>query len=152
MRLLLLTASVPLPPTMLLVLLTASITSITFYPVVNSLPDPSSTVPLVVSSLHGPSSPVSAVSQTTELLHLFFNSFACPNRTVSPIDNSPPPPPYPSNTFAPLVSSSLVPPMLLPLFLTASQSPLALLLNVVNNLSGLSNTVRHIKHVVCRNS
>ena len=29
--------------------------------------------------------------------------------------------------------------MLLPLFLTASQSPLALLLNVVNNLSGLQH-------------
>ena len=72
----------------------------------------------------------------TPALAPVFNSLPCPNRTVSPVVNSLS---APSDTVAPLGNSSLTSPMLLPLFLTDSQSPLELLLNVVNNLSDLQH-------------
>ena len=104
----------------------------TVAPVVNSLSGPSRAVSPVVHSFSGPSSLVSAVVNSLPVpstVAPVFNSLPCPNRTVSPFPNSLL---GPSKTVAPLVSSSL----LLPLFSTASQSPLALLLNVSNNLSG----------------
>ena len=53
------------------------------------------------------------VSLSPALLLLFLTAPPCPNRTVSPVANSLH---GPSNTIAPLVNSSLAPPMLLPLF------------------------------------
>ena len=123
----------------------------TVAPVVNSFSGPSSPVSTVVISLYGPSNTVAPVVNSLSgsshavsaavnsrpvpsIVAPVFNSLPCLNRTVSPVANSLP---DPSNTVAPLLSSSLAPPILSTLFLTTSQSSLALLLNVVNKLSSL---------------
>ena len=75
---------------------------------------------LLTAPLAGPSSPVSAVGNSLPVPSIVapvFSSLPCLNRTVSAVANSLP---GPSNAVAPLVNSSLAPPMLLPLFLTAS--------------------------------
>ena len=110
MLLLLFTASMA-PQMLLLLLLTAYLAPPFVSALVNSLPDPSTVAPI-------------------------FKSLPCPNRTVSPAVNSLPGPPIPLL----FLSTALWPlQWCLALFLTASQFPLALLLNVVHNLSGLQH-------------